>query len=238
MVSSWRKRRNKRKGGNMGYNPSPQSFGAASSQPSFGAASSQPSFGAASSQPSSGSGFFGNLKAKAAAKAAELKMKADQGYNNMKNKANNLKFQAQMKGQEMQGRASNAFTELKNKRFDPSIQSAADNVKAGIPKLGQKAKEAAGAVVKIPGKLAGIMGSFTESAKSASQEKISQGQAQQIMENRQSQMGSVGGYRRKKRKSRRRRTKRKKSRRKRKSRRRRTKRKKSRRKKRRTRRRR
>ena len=82
MVSSWRKRRNKRRGGNM-------SFGSAPSSPSFG--SSAPS--------SSGTGFFSNLKQKASAKASELKMKANMMGNDLKNKANNLKFKAQMKGQ-------------------------------------------------------------------------------------------------------------------------------------------
>ena len=129
MVSSWRKRRNKRRGGNM------PSFGRAASSPSFGSVPSSPAV-----PPSSGSGFFGNLKAKASAKAAEMKMKADQMTGNMKNKVDGLKFQAKMKGQELSNRAQNAYGELKNKRFDPSIQTAADNFKAGVPKLGEKAK--------------------------------------------------------------------------------------------------
>ena len=223
MVSSWRKRRNKRRGGNM---------------PSFGSAPSSPSFGS-SVPPSSGSGFFGNLKAKASAKAAEMKMKADQMTGNMKNKFDNLKFKAEMKGQELKNKAQNAYGELKNKRFDPSIQTAADNFKAGVPKLGEKAKDAASAVAQIPGKLAGMATMFTESAKGAKQQKIAEGQAQQIMENRESMGQTMGGYRRKRRKSRRRKrhtkSKRKKSRRR--KRRTRRKRKKSRRRKRRTRRR-
>jgi len=227
MVSSWRKRRNKRRGGNMGYPAPPQQ--------SFGSAPNP-----LSSPPSSEPGFFAKMKNKASAKAAEMKMKADQMTTNIKNKANNLKFQAQMKGQELQGKANNAYSDLKNKRFDPSIQSAADNFKAGVPKVGEKVKGAAVAVTKIPGKLTEFATSFTENRKSAAQSKIAEGQAQQIMENRQAQMGTVGGYRRKRRKSRRRKSRRRKSRRRKTRRKRkksRRKRKKSRRKKRRTRRR-
>ena len=218
MVSSWRKRRNKRRGGNM---------------PSFGSAPSSSSFGSAPSSPAPSSGFFGKLKAK----ASEMKTKADQMTGNMKNKLDNLKFKAEMKRQELSNRAQNAYGELKNKRFDPSIQTAADNFKAGVPKVGQKAKEIAVAATKIPGKLVEAATTFNEHKKAASQQKIAEGQAQQIMENRESM--SIGGYRRKRRKSRKRkrhtRSKRKKSRRR--KRRTRRKRKKFRRKKRRTRRR-
>jgi len=102
----------------------------------YGSAASSPSFGSVSS-PSSGQGVFANMKSK----AAEMKMKANEMSNNIKNKGNNLKFQAQTKGEELKGRAQNAYSELKNKRFDPSINSAADNFKAGIPEVGEKAKD-------------------------------------------------------------------------------------------------
>ena len=61
----------------------------------------------------------------------------------------------------------------------------------------KKQNTQASAVAQIPGKLAGMATMFTESAKGAKQQKIAEGQAQQIMENRESMGQTMGGYRRK-----------------------------------------